>query len=60
MDGISILICVMLPLAFLHGYYSGNKTGIRQGAERMFDSIWRNGTPKVGEPKVRIIEITDE
>ena len=49
-------LALFLPLAYLHGHLSGRKHGIKLGASRMFDEIWRNAT-KTSRPGVRTVEL---
>jgi hypothetical protein len=54
-----ILIGLALPLAYLHGHFTGRKHGINLGAARMYDEIWRNGT-KTSKKGVRKVELENE
>ena len=54
-----VWLAVLLPVAFLHGHYVGKKKGIQFGASRMFEEIWKNGTP-TSKRGVRTIELENE
>lgn len=59
MDGMTLLF-FLLPVAFAHGYWTGRHYGIETGAERMFQAIWKNGTPVSGKADTRTIELTND
>jgi len=52
------LILIILPLAFLHGWYVGRHFGIKLGAAGMFDQLYDNGVPVRGKLETRTIEIS--
>ncbi len=51
-------ILIILPLAFLHGWYVGRHFGIKLGAAGMFDQLYDNGVPVRGKLETRTIEIS--
>tara|TARA_R100000951_G_C2549194_1_gene151919 strand:+ start:203 stop:379 length:177 start_codon:yes stop_codon:yes gene_type:complete len=51
-------ILIILPLAFLHGWYVGRHFGIKLGAAGMFDQLYDNGIPVRGKLETRTIEIS--
>ena len=36
---------ILLPVAFLHGWFVGRKHGIKMGSEGMFDHLYNLGKP---------------
>ncbi len=51
------LIFVLMPLAFIHGWYQGKSAGVQSGADGMFEVMWLKGTPIPGEPNKRMVEL---
>ncbi len=60
MDSFTIFVIMLLPCAFIHGYFTGQKEGLMKGAEGMFEQMWAKGTPVPGKPRHRSIEISEE
>lgn len=48
---------LLLPVAFLHGWFVGRHYGVRIGAAGMFDQLFDKGTP-TGKKGVRTIEVS--
>ena len=44
MENIHWLVMIVPAVAYLHGYYVGRNHGIREGAGKMFDRLWKGGT----------------
>jgi len=55
-----VWLVLLLPLAYLHGWYTGKSLGVRQGAMGMFDELYSNGKPVKGKQFTRKIEISLE
>ena len=51
-------IILLLPIAFLHGWYVGRSHGVRKGSAAMFDHIYDQGIPVKGKVNTKRIEIT--
>jgi len=49
---------VLLPVAFLHGWFVGRSHGVRKGAADMFDHLYDKGTRVKGKQHTKIIEIS--
>ena len=49
---------ILLPVAFLHGWFVGRAHGIRKGAAEMFDHLFSNGLAVKGKTNTRSIEIS--
>lgn len=54
-----IWIGLLLPLAFLHGHFQGRKYGIELGAAKMYDEMYRHGTP-TERKGVRTVELEND
>ena len=48
---------VLLPVAFIHGWFVGRKHGIKMGSAGMFDHLYNLGKPVYGKKNTRTIEI---
>lgn len=58
---ISFLLLLVPALAFIHGYFSGKKEGIKFGANTMFDLIASKGEKVPGTKLIRVqLEVEDE
>lgn len=53
-----IWIGLLLPLAFLHGHFAGKRYGMALGAARMYDQMYKLGTP-TSKKGVRTVELED-
>ena len=49
---------LLLPVAFIHGWFVGRSEGVRKGSAAMFDHMYDNGIPVLGKTNTRKIEIT--
>lgn len=59
MSGLELAVLISLPLAFLHGYFSGRSVGVSLGASQAYDYLYKIGTPT--ETKgVRTIELRND
>jgi hypothetical protein len=50
---------IVPALAYLHGYYVGRNRGIREGAGKMFDRLWKGGT-LTKHKNERIVTLTND
>ena len=52
-----IWLVLLLPAAYLHGWYTGRSFGVKQGAAGMFDQLYSKGEP-TSKSGVRLIEVS--
>ena len=55
-----IWLVLLLPAAYLHGWYTGRSFGVKQGAAGMFDELYSSGIPVKGKQFTRKVEISLE
>jgi len=55
-----LLVVLLLPAAFLHGYFHAKKKHFEMGIAAAFDTLAKSGKPKPGEPNTVIIELDVE
>lgn len=58
MDLYLILMTILLPASFLHGWFTGRTHGVSLGAAGMFDQLYDNGVPVSGKKLTRRIEVS--
>jgi len=49
---------VLLPIAFIHGWYVGRSEGVAKGSAAMFDHMYDQATPVPEKKNTRTLEIT--
>lgn len=49
---------LLLPAAFIHGWFVGRHHGVKKGAAEMFDHLYERATPVSGKRYTRTIEIS--
>jgi hypothetical protein len=60
-DTTSLLFLLIPVAAFIHGYFTGKKEGIKYGANTMFDLIANKGEKVPGTKFIRVqLEVEDE
>lgn len=54
-----VLLALLLPIAFVHGVFVGQRFGVKQGASIMYDMLYAKGTP-TDTVNVRTISLRKE
>jgi hypothetical protein len=52
-----ILAALLLPVAYLHGYFNAKDKWFRNGIESAFETLVRDGKPHPVDPKKVIVEL---
>ena len=48
---------ILLPVAFIHGWWTGNNIGLRNGANSMYDILCLSGKEIPGKDNVVMVEL---
>lgn len=52
------VIILLIPIAFLHGWFTGRSHGIKKGSAAMFDHMYDQGIVVPGKKNTKRIEIS--
>ena len=59
MEGFAVVLALALPIAFMHGWFTGRRNGVIVGASLAFDTIMEHGVEQE-EKGMYLVRLEDE